>query len=190
MLINESKLRQIIKSVINESMMGVGDGVDPKIQALNLVKDKLSTLSGGKINLEVSPVIEEHIEDDRPYAYASFSIGDPRTNLNASVYNVFMFDMGLRVSLDIAVDEVDVLKKNRTKAVDVIADGGVKLASAIYNAVMKSSVDGKSGRGGYKTSFLTPEDEMKKKYKSQRYHDEYTPEPLQTLQRGPRSYWD
>ena len=37
MLINESKLRQIIKSVINESMMGVGGGVDPKIQALNSV---------------------------------------------------------------------------------------------------------------------------------------------------------
>ena len=147
--LNESKLRQIIKSVINESMMGVGGGADPKIQALNLVKDKLSTLSAGKINLEVSPSIERHIDDNRPYAYASFSIGDPRTNLNASVYNVYMFNRGLRVSLDISVDEVDLLKKSSVKAVDVIADGGVAMASAIYNAVMKSSVDGKSTRGGF-----------------------------------------
>ena len=132
MLIKESKLRQIIKSVIRESIGGMppgGMGMDPKIQAMNLLKGELLNMSGGKIDMHVEQTIDsDGIEDDESYVYGSFSdLG------GANMYSVYMSDSGIRISLDTAVDEIDCFEQSVSPS-QIIADGGVGLASQIFDA--------------------------------------------------------
>ena len=131
MLIKENKLRQIINSVIRESMgmggMPPAGGSDPKIQAMNMLKQKLSQMSGGQINMFVEPTIDTSIEDDEPYVYGSFEAAG-----GANVYSVYMSDSEFRISLDVAVDEMDqmVIPINPS---EVVADGAATLAADVMH---------------------------------------------------------
>ena len=144
MLIKESKLRQIIKSVIRESIGSMPPGVsDPKIQAMNLLKGELSNISGGKINMQVQQTVESDVENDEPYVYGSFSdLG------GANVYSVYMTDTLLRISLDTTVDEIDCFVQSVNPS-QIVADGGGYLASQIFDE-WSDNFPGSSGqtRGG------------------------------------------
>jgi hypothetical protein len=145
MLIKESKLRQIIKSVIRESMgaagMPPGGGMDPKIQAMNLLKNQLMQMSGGKLDMFVDQKVLEHIEDDQPYVYGSFEdLG------GANIYSVYMFDDEFRISLDVSVDEIDQMSVPVNPS-QVVADGAASLAAE----VMQEWSNNFPGSGGTKT---------------------------------------
>jgi hypothetical protein len=129
MLIKESKLRQIIKSVIRESMAVAsmppsGGGIDPKIQAMNLLKNRLKQMSGGKIDMYVEQTVEEHIEDDRPCVYGSF-----KDMGGANFYSVYMCDDEFRIALD-ASDEIDQMCVPVNPS-QVVADGAASLAAEV-----------------------------------------------------------
>ena len=143
MLIKENKLRQIIKSVIRESI-GSG-GIDPKIQAMNLLKNRLMQMSGGKIDMFVEQKVEEHIENDQPYVYGSFKdLG------GANIYNVYMFDDEFRISLDVSVDEIDQMSVSINPS-QVVADGAASLAAEVmqeWSNNFPGSGDSTKTRGG------------------------------------------
>jgi len=161
MLIKESKLRQIIKSVIRESIGGMppgGMGMDPKIQAMNLLKGELLNMSGGKIDMHVEQTIDsDGIEDDESYVYGSFpDLG------GANMYNVYMTDSDIRISLDTAVDEIDCFEQPVSPS-QIIADGGVGLASQIFdtwsNRFPGSGSETRGGMGKMPATYFDEEDD-------------------------------
>jgi len=148
MLIKENKLRQIINSVIRESMamggMPPAGGSDTKIQAMNMLKQKLSQMSGGQINMFVEPTIDASIEDDEPYVYGSFEAAG-----GANVYSVYMSDSEFRISLDVAVDEIDQMVVPIDPS-EVVADGAASLAADVMHEYESNfpAGNGATTRGG------------------------------------------
>jgi len=147
MLIKENKLRQIINSVIRESMamggMPPAGGSDTKIQAMNMLKQKLSQMSGGQINMFVEPTIDASIEDDEPYVYGSFEAAG-----GANVYSVYMSDSEFRISLD-ALDEIDQMVVPIDPS-EVVADGAASLAADVMHEYESNfpAGNGATTRGG------------------------------------------
>jgi len=147
MLIKENKLRQIINSVIRESMamggMPPAGGSDTKIQAMNMLKQKLSQMSGGQINMFVEPTIDASIEDDEPYVYGSFEAAG-----GANVYSVYMSDSEFRISLD-ASNEIDQMVVPIDPS-EVVADGAASLAADVMHEYESNfpAGNGATTRGG------------------------------------------
>ena len=193
MLIKESKLRQIIKSVIRESMgatgMPPGGGMDPKIEAMNLLKNQLMQMSDGQLDLFVDQKVEEHIENDQPYVYGNFEdLG------GANVYNVYMFDDEFRIALDVSGDEIDQMCVSADPS-QVMADGAASLAAQ----VMQEWSNNFPGSGGTKTrggsgtmnSLYDEDDEEPGTFDDDSYDEEWKnlPPPKPVKPRRQKSSW-
>ena len=135
MLINERKLRSIVRSVIRES---IGGGAHPVVQAMAMLAQEISSKSGGKYTLHVGNGLEQW-----PAVSKRQIVCAGRLEGLGSEFSVKMTPKQLKITADAGFewDARPIMVKNID--VDSCLSGGCSsLASAIL-AKVGSGFDGK-----------------------------------------------
>lgn len=135
MLINERKLRSIVRSVIRES---IGGGAHPVVQAMSLLAQEISSQSGGTYTLHVGNELEKW-----PAVSRGSIVCVGRLEGLGSEFSVKMTPKQLKITADAGfeLDARPIMTKNIS--VDSCLSGGCSsLASAIL-AKVGSGFDGK-----------------------------------------------